>query len=486
MSLGVQLGNRSGFYGAEVTFPEGSPQVFTVVFILTNSLLTETTIGFDLDFPAYPSFTKDAARCNVSIVLPEGAALLNVTKEDGIVFTNNFGKDNLAAFTYSTAIAGLSVLEGWIQQINVEALDRVVTLGPAGEVAVSDNYHIVNTSPKQLVNLKLDVPIEASTVAASDEFDRALTVEVLSESSNGVIAPANVTLTSSLKSGQSASVSVSYSLPSMSSGQTPFALKLDLFPYFNYYVNEASVAIIPPEGAHIATPQLTSADPSLSLERELFQETLKITREGVSYIDRDVPVENALQIAYEYNPLWLSLRPTLWVWALAIVGSVILAVWRRPKSFTPPRIVVPRLSAGLNPDNLRAFTEAYEERAKIRSELKLLIARAQKGKIPRRQYKVQRRTFELRFDALSKNIAELKATFRSAGGNYANLVRQLDEAEAELNKAEMSIMSAERRHATGELPVEEYKKSIADFQKRKEKAETTINGILLRIREEIR
>jgi hypothetical protein len=263
-------------------------------------------------------------------------------------------------------------------------------------------------------------------------------------------------------------------------------LNLDLFPYFNYYVEEASVEIVPPEGAHIVMPQLSSADPSLSLIRELFQETLKINREGVSYIDRGLPFENALQIAYDYNSLWLSLRPTLWVWALTIVGSVIVAVWRRPKRLAAPRIVVPKLSAGLSPDNLRAFTEAYEERTRISSELKLLIARAQKGKIPRRQYKVQRRALELRFEALSKNIDELKVTFRSAGGNYADLVRQLDTAEAELNKAEASIRAAEARHRIGELPVEEYKTSIADFQRRKEKAETTINGILLRLREEIR
>jgi hypothetical protein len=33
--------------------------------------------------------------------------------------------------------------------------------------------------------------------------------------------------------------------------------------------------------------------------------------------------------------------------------------------------------------------------------------------------------------------------------------------------------------------LEEYKKALADYQRRKEKAETTINGIMLRLREEI-
>ena len=38
----------------------------------------------------------------------------------------------------------------------------------------------------------------------------------------------------------------------------------------------------------------------------------------------------------------------------------------------------------------------------------------------------------------------------------------------------------------GELPLEDYKKSLVDLQRRKEKAETAITGILLRLREEIR
>jgi chromosome segregation ATPase len=119
-------------------------------------------------------------------------------------------------------------------------------------------------------------------------------------------------------------------------------------------------------------------------------------------------------------------------------------------------------------------------------ELKALEERAQKGKIPRRRYKVQRSTLEVRLDTIAKNIAELKRTFRSAGGVYADLVRQLDAAEVELVEVETNTRTSEVRHRRGELPLEAYKKSLADFQRRKEKAEATINGILLRLREEIR
>ena len=112
--------------------------------------------------------------------------------------------------------------------------------------------------------------------------------------------------------------------------------------------------------------------------------------------------------------------------------------------------------------------------------------KVQKGKIPRRQYKVQCRALELRSSSLSKQIIELKAKFRNAGGNYANLTKQLDNSEAYVSKIEGDIRYTKTRHRAGELPTEKYKHALDDLRKRKEKAEATINTILIKLREESR
>ncbi len=223
----------------------------------------------------------------------------------------------------------------------------------------------------------------------------------------------------------------------------------------------------------------------MSITRQLFQENLQISRQAVSSIDNLVGTENILQISYDYNILWLSFRPTFWVWGLFIAGSIIYTIWRRPKIGATRKTAVPRLSAGLSPDNVRAFTETYEERRNITHEIRLLHARVQKGKIPRNYYKSQRKTLETRLAALTKNINQLKGTFRAAGGKYADLIRQLDTAENELDKARTTVRTAEARHRTGEMPIEEYKKALTDYQQKKEKIELQIDGILLRLREEI-
>jgi len=486
MNVGVQLGNRNGFYGFEITLPGQTPKTFTVIFLLSNDLLSTTSSGYSLDFPAYPSFTSDATRCNVTLSLPAGASEVSIAKSDGIVNATNIIKDNLSAFTYSPAVATFSLPDGFIQQMDVKSLNRVITVYPAGEIRVSDDFRITNKAAKPATMIQLDLPSNASEVVGKDEFGRTLRLNVASK--NGPITPANLTLISSIGIGQSSEFTIEYNLPNAPSDQTSrFTFHLDLFPVSNYFVEEASVQIIPPEGAHFVTPRIFEVDYSFSVVRELFQETLEIKRAGVSYVDHEVPKETTeLQVAYDHNPLWLSVRPTLWVWALSIVGSVIVAVWRRPKSATQKKLLVPRLSAGLSPDNVRAFIEAYEERRSITHELRVLRARAQKGKIPRNYYKSQSKTLEKRLDALSKNINQLKDTFRHAGSNYGQLIRQLDTAENDLNKARTSIRNAEAKHRTGELPIDEYKKALADYQRQKEKLELQINGILLRLREEIR
>jgi hypothetical protein len=485
VSLGVQLADRSGFYGAKISFPQGAPQEFTIVFFLSNDLLSSRPNGFALDFPAYPAFVKDAAQCNVRLVLPEVAGILNITKNDGTIYTNSFSTENLNAFTYSPAIAIFNVPEVWIRLINISTLNRKIAIGPAGNLEVFDSYRITNNSPDTLSSLKFVVPVDATNIVARDESSRILTTNVLP--SEGDTRPINITLTSSLTSGQSTLLTTEYNLPSASSEQiSRFTLIFSLFADFNYYIDSATITFVLPEGARFIAPQIESIGPSSSLIREVFQETLIIRREGVSKKEYDVPSEGILQIAYNYNPLWLSFRPTLWMLTIVVVGAVVIFVWRRPKTAAPTRMATAKASIGLSPDHVRAFTEAYNEKTRIGLDLKALATRAQKGRISRRRYKVQKRTLEVRLDNISRNIADLKRSFRSAGGVYANLIQQLDIAETELVKIESDSRNSEVRHKRGELPLEAYKKALVDHQRRKEKIETTINGILLRLREEIR
>jgi len=481
MSLDVPFEGYSDLYAARISFPQRAPQVFTVVFILSNYLIHQNNSlsVAAVEFPAYPSLAKEAARCNVTLVLPDFASAITVTKDGGSVATTNFVKDNLPAFTYSPAVVSFSMPTGILQIFSVTNLNRVITVSPAGDVVASDSYRIVNNANDSLIAFGVDVPLDASNIVGRDELGRNLMVEKVGTGSTFHLV--NATFILPLTKSQSTLLTVEYTLSRVPSEQiTTFALNFDLFPYLDYYVAEASVTIVPPEGATFLTQ-----DPFASLNKDGFQETLAFNKEGISHTDLDMPAET-MQITYSYNPLWLTFRPTLWVWLLAAAGFITVALWKRPATSTLPKIAAPKLSVDLSSDRIRAFAEAYEEKNRITSELSLLDVKAQKGKIPRRRYKVQSRKLKARLVTLSRGIAEYKGIFRGAGGNYAGLVRQLDAAETELNQVGTKINSVEARQRTGALSSGECAKVLAGYQRRKEKAETVIIGILLRLREETR
>jgi hypothetical protein len=511
VNLGVQLGDRSGFYGAEVNFNGKSPSVFTVAFVLSNSLITYASDAgvYTLDFPAYPSLTQDVASCNVTITFPSAPSSITVTKSDGEVDTDNYVTQNLAAYTYSIGSVAFQIPTGTLQLTSISQLNRQITIDPTGKVTSSDSYHITNNSTSTMTAFVLNLPTTASNIVVKDEFGRVLTTATSPLTSRDILL-ANATLITFLTSGQSTIITADYNLPSATIQGSQYVLgDFKLFPNFYYYVDHATFTFIPPEGATIVTPQLSSLDSSATLTRESFQDTLTVTRDGISYLDYSSPESNTVQLSYDYNPVWVSFRPTFWVSFLAVIGCVAAVFIRRRKpsekeptitrterlptqqpmpttSSQQAKSVEPITGQRITTENVREFTDDYEEKKQLNAELKSLDARAQKGKIPRRQYKVQRRAIEIRLETLTRNINRIKDVFRSSTSLYADLVKQLDAAETDLVEAEENIKKLESRQSKGEISLETYKKNIGDYQKRKDKAESTINGILLRLREKAR
>ena len=357
----------------------------------------------------------------------------------------------------------------------------------------------------------MDLPSNAENVAVKDQFGDGLST---STSTSGDVLLANATLANSLVSGQSIAIAASYNLPSATIQGSKYSLNnFNLFPDVDYYIDQATLTFNLPQGATIVTPQIGSLDSSSTVTRSSFQDTLTVNRAGVSYVDYRMPQSNALQFAYDYNPIWVSFLPTFWVSGLAVVGCVGAVFYRRRKpsekasaTTTAERSSTVKAteatsaqqqtkqakaadtvtSQRVTPESLKEFTDAYEEKKELTTEIKSLDAKAQKGKIPRRQYKVQRKAIEIRLQNITRNTNRLKQVFRSSSAAYADLMDQLDESEADFNEAEESIKKIEYRQGRGEISLESYKKNIGDLQKRRDKAESTMNGILLRLREKER
>jgi len=479
VTLNEPLENRSGFYGLKVDLSSEAPQNFTIEVLLSNRLVTqeaENTSLYTLHFPAFPSLTKTADTCNSSIILPTDADFIG-----GTVGNLTFAERNLSAFNYNVSSVTFLVTSVQLQVFDVDQLDRDIKVSEFGDVFGSDSYYITNKAADAITSVEVVLPAGAFDVNAEDQFGRNMSQPKETATNTGRYG---ITFSEEVKQEKSTNFVVNYRLPGevylkLQDGTNNLALNMTLFQDMDYYVNQTKVTFILPEGAKLQTFEDTLTGGSYGIMKNVFQESVTISKQGMISLDNF-----SVRIGYEYNPLWLAFRPTIWVLTLAIVGCVALVIIRRPKA--PGTVAVPTAALKLRPEYLKSFAESYEEKVKIISEIDSLKTKAQRGRIPRQRYKVQRRTLETRLETLSRHLEELKEKMRSAGSHYAGLMRELEIAETEMNEAETNVKSIEARHGRGEISLEAYRKLLGDYQRRKGKAQTTIDGILLRLREEIR
>jgi len=475
--------NRTGFYGVEIVFPEplnisnGVEHVFNAGFVLSNDLLLTSSSGnttiYTLDFPAYPSFIKTVGVCNGSIVLPTVATYITGTMGG---FT--YSKENLPEFAYLPANVTFSLATGKIQKIDVNELRREITINGLGGIESSDTYYVTNKAVT-LHSVNVVLPSDALNRTAKDQFGRNMDEPKLVDAATNLY---NVTFKLPLETGNSTRFTIKYHLPAKSYMQQQnqnFALDFPLFQNMKWYIKQVSITFVLPEGAKISTFESPLSQDVFIISRGIFQEKVTINKQDVFFID-----SFNFKLTYEYNPIWLAFRPALWIFSLSIIGCIAAVVWRKPKPSVP--VSVPIVTTRLSPEDIKSFIDSYEEKNKIVFELESLEAKVRKGKIPRRRYKVQKVTSETRLNTLNRNLAELKEKMRVAGGQYGDFMRQLEIAETEINEVETNIKSIESRHERGELSLEAYRKLLADYERRRDKAKTTINGILFRLREEIR
>jgi hypothetical protein len=501
---GIQLGSHTGFYAVQVNFNGATPSEFTVAFILSNGVTIDQGSGnFIVAFPAYPALDQTVGTVNVQLTTPSTPTSVDIGKDDGNITTTSYTATNLPAYTYSVAEANIQVTAGTIESSMIPTLDRQINIDTTGTVNAVETYRIISNATSSLGAYVLTLPAAATNINVRDAYGTALATSTTSSNNMQLV---NATLQSYINNGQVTTITVHYNLPgaTLQNGQYDMS-NFQLFANYQYVVGHSTVAFNLPQGATITAPEASQLDSSSTLTRSTYQDTLTVTADDVSFVDFLAPQANTIQLSYQYNPIWVSLTPTLWAVVAAIIVSVGAVIYRKrkPKEIhytrtakSPPQKTTTPIQKGaalevakgsqINAEHIRNFTDAYEDKKQLTAELYAMDTKAQKGKIPRRQYKVQREALEGKIEGINRSIQRDKAAFRGAAGTYPELMNQLDVAEADLTEAEESIRTLEARQSRGEISIESYKRNIADAQKTRDRSEASINGILLRLREKIR
>jgi hypothetical protein len=494
VTLDAGLG-KIGFHGVGVTLPTNTisrdSYSFTVVFVFSDMINAEPflieNLWWNLTFPIYPSLVQTAPICNEQVILPQGVGNILVEWHSNLVDKGlnvsstsidsrqvlRFSKRDLEDFEdesawvrfYQLVHAELDVF----LLVGADEIRRDMILDNWGDISISDFYHITNKGEWNLTSVKLRLPKYAFDVLWIDEEGEAepsLEGNATTDHMN-----ATVSFRAALRKNEEAKFTLTYRLPwkeyitQNTWHDFHFACSFFEEEYFDWTIRELSVTINLPNNANF---QSCSVLPQ-SVEDSIIFSFHNVT----SFQDID------FLLSYEYVIFWASFYPTMWVGLSVAVLCIIAFLWRAPK---PPSVSVIPVSL----EALKSFVDAYERRTGAIRELKILEQKVQKRKIPRRQYRMRKKSVEDRLSVISKDLTNLKGEIRKAGSRYVNIMRQIEVAETELEETEAAIRRIEVRYRRRGISKGTYQKLLEGYNRRKERAETTIDGVLLRLREDIR
>jgi hypothetical protein len=484
MDLDTGLGVE-GFYGVKIHFLLALDlnTVESYRFILVSEfadLITarpsqNSTVLFDLDFPVYPSLAQEASASNTTVILPPNANYTSSspTFNQTSSKTLSIVKEPLDAFAFEK---GKITFEpnGSFNLLDINEVKREIILDDLNNLLVSDHYIPINRASNETSTVLAILPLDAFGISAKDDLGSELT---LSQQRLKKAIKATISLKAPIKQNQTADVFVAFSLPwkdhVSETAWSSFAFNFRLFEPINLTMNKLTVTVDLPGGAQYqsssAALQPDSVEMGIYNAAPIFTLTNVSSYQTLNFI-----------IHYGHMIFWSSFRSTLWTGALVAVIGVVALAWQVQRAPAPIPTTMP-----IRPEELRTYVKTYEEQRKLLREQESLETQARKGKIPRRLYRVRSRTLDSRISVLSRDLAISREKIRAAGPRYAEMMRQIEVAQSELQAVEADIKRTEVRYRRGEISAAAYHKLLEDYYRRRDRAQTNIDGILLRLREEI-
>ncbi len=344
-----------------------------------------------------------------------------------------------------------------------EEVNREIVLDQSGNLLVTNAYTIFNDE-YWTEKLLIGVPEDAYDFQIRDEMGSLET----SVENNTL----TVSLRDALETDETESLFLMYYLPwseyvTVENGND-YTLSSTFYEEFNSTIGKLTVSIVLPDGATYQTATQTPDSVDESGPNTI----------TFSFSDVEPSDDLTFQINYEYSVFWASFYPTIWVAIIAVIAAVMFFV----RGVTKTTVYAPETVVTSTKD-LKTFVDTYEEKLTLKSELSTLETRLQKGRIPRRKYKVRKKMLEGRLTKANRTISSLCASIRDSGSNYAGLLNQLEVAETRLENVEKDMDRVTARYKRKEISKRAYQKLADEYQSQIEEAESKIDGVLLRLRD---
>jgi phage shock protein A len=359
------------------------------------------------------------------------------------------------------------------QNVFAVSAGRLIQISQTGSLQVTDSYNITNLGPT-LSSVTFRVPKGVSSITERYvlglQIEQPATSPTITANSDGTSTVTFSPFFGSVPFNQSFRAKVFYALsPSTyisSNSLGIFTVNFALFNNVQFYAPTLLTKIVTPSGFRLNS--LTGQVPQISGNQ-------------ISLLAAPVTPVSSLgfSMTYQLDPFWSSLSPLSWVGLVeAALAAGALAALSRPSA--------EGALTGAPSQLITKFVELYDEKSSMRLESDKMEEDLARGALNRYDYKQRRRMLDRRMTEIDRTLAPVEEQLSAAQGRYSDMIKRIERAEVELNVIKTTANDLRNQNRSGKISRDLYESLNADLVRRKQKAEQTIDTVIINLREEIR
>ena len=483
LTIDGNVNQTSQFYWFRIHFANqlspNATYLFTVNSIVAD-IITTAPNGLLYNFTAAPVLTQDAEEANVTLLGAVGSSFAVAPN------STTYKTASIAGFpalkrqfkpwnAYSTEDFVGPYLTVSQYLVDLTSVERDIIVGNAGTLSVRDTYHLHNYAIP-ITTMTVTLPSGATNVMAYDVVGAMWTVPLNPGPPYQVsVAPR---YSEGIRGGEDFTFTLTYDLP-----QSQYVKQLDWWGNFNLTIPmlnnqddfafaNATVIIQAPRGFKIENVVLPTSNPAAP---PIVYDPAK----NEFVIQGATSSSNVtLGIFYKFPPFWAGFDYLPWIFGLEVVLAAVVVVTRIRRG---PEMAIP-----VPVERLREFVGLYDERISLSRELVSMEEEVGRGGMVKHEFRRRSKVMDQRLDEINKSLMEVKAEIRTISQHYDELIRRIDRAEADIQVSRSSLNQVRGQYRAGKITRETYDSVTNDLTKRIDRAEGTVETILITLREEAR
>ena len=482
LTVDTNVNQTSGFYWLRVHFANPLMVNSTYRFIVYSTvahIITTAPNGLLYNFSAAPVLTQDAREANVTLLGAVGSSFA-VAQNSTYTQKTVAGQPALVkqykpwkAYSTETFIGPYLTVTQYL--VDIASVERDIKIGTTGTLSILDTYNLHNYAIP-ITSLTITLPSGATNVMAYD------VVGAMWTTAENPGPPYQVSIAprygEGIRGGENFTFSLSYSLP-----QSEYLKQVNWWGSYNltlpmlnnredFVFDEATVKIMAPSGVRIDNVILPTTNPlSPPIQYDPVKRVIQL--QGVT-----VSSNVTLGVFFSFIPFSAASEYLPWLLGLEVaLAVVVLAVMVR----RGPELAIP-----IPVEKLREFVGLYDERISLSRELVAMEEEVARGGMVKHEFRRRTKVMELRLDEINKSLMAVKAEIRAISQHYDELIRRIDRAEAEIQVSRGSLNQVKTQYRSGKTTRETYDAMVNDLTKRIDRAEETVETILITLREEAR